>query len=90
MVKYKIGGMIKFLYIFLTTILGLILSFIVHAAIELLYLWWAGAADKEVIWTEIFGKSCALPLWLIYLLPIAGIIFGIWLGFIWWKKIYGD
>ena len=80
----------KALYIFLTVVLMLILSFIIHAAVELVYLGWAESAGVEIIWANVSSKSCALPLWLVYILPIAAIIFGVFLGFFWWKKIYRD
>lgn len=81
----------KFVYIFLWTVLGLILSFIAHGAIEMIYLNWAEKNDKPITWiTVIGGGLCSLPLWLIYLLPILGVIFGIVLGFFCWKKLYGN
>lgn len=78
----------KAIYILLTVILGIILSFIAHAVIEMVYLWWAKSAGVEICWTKIFGSSCALPWWLIISLPILGIILGLFLGFWWWGKIY--
>jgi len=80
----------KAIYVLLTVVFFLIISFIIHAIIELLYLWWAQSVSTEIVWTGVFGKSCALPLWLIYLLPIVAIFVGIGLGFFWWKKIYRD
>jgi dolichol kinase len=79
----------KTIYIILAAFLGLILSFIAHAVIEIVYLSWAEEHARTVKWVTVWGGNCALPLWLIYLLPILGIIFGIILGFFWWKKVYG-
>jgi len=79
----------KTIYIILTAFLGLILSFIAHAVMEMIYLAWARNNNVTVSWTVVIGEACcALPLWLIYLLPILGIIFGIVLGLLWWQKIY--
>ncbi|MEK7143065.1 MAG: hypothetical protein AAB785_02550 [Patescibacteria group bacterium] len=79
----------KFIYLSLATALGLILSFIAHAIIEILYLRWASSNQINIIWTNVGDGACALPPVLIYLLPILGAGFGLWLGFVWWKKIYG-
>lgn len=79
----------KTIYIILAAFLGLLLSFITHGVIEIIYLNWAEKNNVAVKWVTVWGGSCSLPIWLIYLLPILGIIFGIGLGFLWWKKIYG-
>lgn len=76
----------KAIYIILFALLGLIFSFILHAIVEIIYLNWAERNDVIVSWT--LNQSCTLPLWLIVLLPILGIVSGIWLGFLGWKKIY--
>ena len=76
----------KILYIVLWVVLGLMLSFILHAIIEIAYLRWAEA--NNVIVKFVLGGSCALPLWLIILLPILGVIFGLWVGQIAWNKVY--
>lgn len=81
----------RILYLILTTILGILLSFFIHAGIELIYLNWVVKNHIAIKWTYVIGgNACALPLWLIYLLPILGIIFGLWLGFYWWNKVYGN
>lgn len=77
----------KIIFVFLSVILGILLSFVVHAVIEILYLNWAIRINATIEWTRVFGdKSCALPLWLIYLLPVLGIVFGFWLGLYLRKK----
>lgn len=76
----------KIVYIALWIILGLILSSIFHAVIEIFYLKWAEANNIVVHWT--LNGACALPLWLIILLPILSIIFGVWLGLTAWRKVY--
>lgn len=80
----------KTIYILLTAFLGLLLSFIAHGIIEMIYLSWAQKNNVPVKWVTVLGGGlCSLPIWLIYLLPILGIIFGVALGFYWWKKVYG-
>lgn len=79
----------KFIYVSLAISFGIILSFIVHAMIEILYLRWASSHNITINWTDIGDGACALPLVLIYSLPVLGAVFGLWLGFVWWKKIYG-
>lgn len=76
----------KIVYLILWIILGLILSFIFHAVIEILYLSWADKNNIVVNW--VLNGACALPLWLIILLPILFAILGLWLGLIAWRKIY--
>lgn len=78
----------KNIFIILAIILGIILSFLVHAIIEILYLNWAIKTNTIIEWVSVFGegKQCALPLWLIYFLPLLGIVFGFRLGFYLWKK----
>jgi uncharacterized membrane protein YeaQ/YmgE (transglycosylase-associated protein family) len=78
----------KAVYIILWIILGLVLSFIAHAIIEILYLRWANNNNISVHW--ILNGNCALPLWLIIALPILGIIFGLFCGFVAWRKIYAE
>lgn len=78
----------KNIFIISAIILGIILSFLVHAIIEILYLNWAIKTDAVIEWVSVFGegKQCALPLWLIYLLPALGIVFGFRLGLYLWKQ----
>ena len=76
----------KFVYIILWVILGLVLSFVAHAIIEILYLRWANNNNVVIHW--VLNGDCALPLWLIIILPILGIIVGLWCGFVAWRKIY--
>jgi hypothetical protein len=78
----------KIIYIIAWIILGLLLSFIFHGTIELIYLKYASPANLNEV--SVFGNVCFLPIWLIYLLPILGIIFGLCTGFFFWKKVYGS
>ena len=74
----------KLVYIILGIMIGGILSFILHALIEIVYI---NMTDVNVPWTVYHGEPfCALPWWLIITLPILGIIFGIWLGLYMWKN----
>lgn len=76
----------KIIYIILWVFFGLILSSIFHAIIEIIYLNWAQNNNMPIHW--VLNGACALPLWLIILLLILGIVFGIWLGLIAWRKVY--
>ena len=80
------GIMKKVVYIVLWILLGLILSTIVHALIEIIYLRLAEKNDVVVSWT--LNQSCSLPLWLIILLPALGVVFGVVLGLASWQKLY--
>lgn len=77
----------KVVYLFASTILGIILSFLLHAIIELVYL--READDASIIWTSLWGKgSCALPIWLQIGLLVIGMIGGYALGRLWWRIVY--
>ncbi len=75
------------LYLALTTLLGLILSFGAHAMIEMWYLRWAETNHAIVVWTNALG-SCSLPLWFQILLPILGLVGGYFQGRVWWRLVY--
>lgn len=74
----------KIIYISLTIILGFLLSFILHAFLEISYLAWLSSQGKAVI----FYGNCALPLYLQILIILIGIVGGYFLGDFWWRKVY--
>jgi len=74
----------KIIYLIASTFLGLLLSLIIHAVIEIIYLNWAQGQNRIVP----FYRSCSLhPLIQITLL-VAGIVGGFNLGRFWWRKVY--
>lgn len=74
----------KAIYLFSAIILGILLSFITHAFIEIGYLRWAESRNMTVI----FYNGCALlPLFQVLIL-LFGAIGGFFLGRFWWRKIY--
>ena len=78
----------KTVYIILTTFLGILLSFLVHSTIEITYLNWAN--KKGIIlsaYSGITGMCFIHPVAQISLL-LAGIILGLFLGFLWWDIVY--
>jgi len=68
------------------TILGLLLSLIAHALIEIGYLSWA--RDRGISVT--FYHGCALPPWFQAGLVLIGAVGGFFLGRYWWRWIYID
>lgn len=79
----------KIIYQIATTFLGLLLSFLTHAIIEIWYLKWADRTGHIVKWTSVFGKGlCALPIFLQIGLFILGGISGFLLGLYWWRIVY--
>lgn len=74
----------KIVYLAAFIFLGLLLSFNLHTLIEVNYL--KLAAEHNVI-VHFYG-SCALPIYIQILLPALGIIFGIFSGLYWWRRIY--
>lgn len=71
-------------YLAAATVLGLLLSFLAHAFIEMEYLSWMAAQHKVVT----FYGSCALPPALQAALWLAGAVGGFFLGRFWWRKVY--
>lgn len=74
----------KFVYLTAATILGFLLSIILHALVEIVYLYWAGSQG----WIVIFFNGCALPPIFSYILLILGGIGGFFLGRFWWRLVY--
>ena len=71
-------------YLIVATFLGLVLSFIVHALIEMGYLRWA---DSQGLLVPFYG-GCALTPELQIGLWVAGAIGGFLLGRLGWQKVY--
>jgi|SaaInlStandDraft_6_1057023.scaffolds.fasta_scaffold402995_1 hypothetical protein len=80
----------KIIYIALTTFLGLILSFLVHAIAEMSYIKYALAKGIILVDHTFFigGAYCVLPVWLQVGIFILGVGGGFYLGFRWWDYIY--
>ena len=74
----------KAVYLLSTMFLGLLLSFLVHAAIEINYLNWLASHGRAAT----FYGGCVLPPLLQAALWLAGIIGGCYLGQYWWRKVY--
>lgn len=71
-------------YLIAATILGILLSFIAHAVIEINHLNWAQKQEIAVT----FYHGCALSPILQAALWIAGAVGGFLLGRVWWRMIY--
>lgn len=80
----------KFIYILSTIILGILLSFMVHAIIELLVIWLlVGDIDKYglgLTWDQLMLVHSIFT----FVLFVIGLIGGILFGYRWWKIIYID
>ncbi|HEY4495913.1 MAG TPA: hypothetical protein VJC04_00955 [Candidatus Paceibacterota bacterium] len=74
----------KTIYLIATAILGIILSFVVHAIIEITYLSLASGQGQTV---HFYGGCALLPIIQIGLL-LFGVVGGIYLGNYWWRKVY--
>ncbi|MFH1509204.1 MAG: hypothetical protein ABIE68_03505 [bacterium] len=72
------------IYLIASTFLGIILSFFVHAVVEMWYLNYLSDNSFEVIW----HGGCALPYYLQIIILLAGAIGGFFLGKAWWKLVY--
>ena len=74
----------KIVYLILSVILGVFLSFIVHAIIEINYL---SFAETKKIYVIFYG-GCALPYFVQAIILLIGIFGGYFMGKFWWRKIY--
>lgn len=76
-------------YLVLTTVLGVITSFGVHAAVEYSYLSWTDRAGRTVHWyPQLGGGLCALNPIVEYGLLAAGLVGGFIVGRVWWRIVY--
>jgi hypothetical protein len=73
-------------YLAAATVLGLLLSFLAHALIEMQYLAWAESTGRVVT----FNSSCALHPALQAALWLGGAIGGFFVGRLWWRMVYID
>ena len=74
----------KVIYLITFTILGLLLSLIAHAVIEINYINWSLSHAQIVV----FYGNCALHPAFQISLWIFGGVSGFLLGLFWWQKIY--
>lgn len=79
----------KILYISLFIILGILVSFLTHAIIEIV------GINMLVYDFSKYGLGLTWQDWirihniLAVFLFLSGVVFGGWQGFVWWKRIYG-
>lgn len=78
----------KIIYLIASTFLGLLLSFIAHAGIEMVYLSWALKAYDTAGYPVTFYGGCALPPAFQAFIWVLGIVGGFFLGKFWWQKVY--
>ena len=76
----------KVVYIFAWVVLGLLLSLLLHAYIEVKYIHWLLSHGKEV---QFYGNCTLSPALQIAIL-LLGVVGGFFLGRFFWKKIYVD
>lgn len=74
----------KFIYLLAATILGVLLSLIAHAVIEINYLSWAASHGMVLS----FYGACALAPIIQITLWVAGVLGGFFLGRFWYRIIY--
>ena len=74
----------KILYISSSIILGLLISFNLHALVEINYINWAAKQGKILV----FYSGCALPFFIQINIWLIGIISGYFFGIFFWRKIY--
>lgn len=74
----------KTVYLISSTILGLLLSLLAHAGIEMTYLGYMMERGRAVT----FYGGCALPPALQIVIWLAGAVGGFFLGRVWWRLVY--
>ena len=74
----------RIVYLISSALLGIILSLLVHAGIEFMYLDWARDAGRNIVW----HGGCALPVVIQIPLLLIGALGGFMLGRFWWLKVY--
>jgi len=74
----------RIIYLIASTILGIFLSYLAHALIEINYLSWALERGSRIY----FYGACALCPWLQIAFWALGAIGGFFLGRFWWRKLY--
>ena len=74
----------KAVYLFLSVILGLLLSFLAHTAIEMSYLY----GSEKFGYSVSYYNNCFLPPVLQIAILLGGIVGGFLLGQWWWRKVY--
>jgi len=80
----KATNLKRIVYLMASTILGVFLSYLAHAAMEINYRNWVISQGRAVT----FYGACALPLWLQIGLWLIGALGGFFLGRFWWRKVY--
>lgn len=79
----------KILYIILITVLGIMLSYLAHATLEISALRKYISSGAGIEWHSHFGiGQCALSPFVQYGLFAFGLVGGILLGFNWWRIVY--
>lgn len=77
------------LYLVLTTLLGVIMSYGIHAVLELWYLRYLDQHGQFPVWQTHFGMGLsALPVSVQYGLLLVGGFGGWFTGRVWWRWVY--
>lgn len=75
----------KIIYHTACVFLGILLSYLVHAVVEIIYL----CHNQNITWYKHWGVfGCALPPVVQYILLAGGVIGGYFLGRFWWRIVY--
>lgn len=92
--EHGVGGkrnnLKRTIYLLLAALLGLLLSGIAHAVIEIVSLNTAVNNASPVVWRHYLDGafSCSLPPVAFYGLPVLGIVGGFLTGRVWWRWVY--
>lgn len=80
----------KTVYIICFTFLGILLQFLIHAGIEVLYIKMLARNFETYSLGFSFQQLVLFHHIVTVILLIAGILFGLWQGKYWWKRLYED
>jgi hypothetical protein len=87
MQRYTIA-MKKTLYVFLFTTAALLLTFLVHAVLEISILWWIQNNFDVYGSSYVWQNWSFLHLWVGRLLWVIGLVLGVYGGFRYWDILY--
>jgi hypothetical protein len=79
----------KSLYLYLSSLLGMLLFLLVHRIVVFLVFVWASSAGSLITWDK-YLLFMGLDYFTLILFLMLGSWYGIWLGMYWYKRVYEE
>lgn len=80
----------KIIYIICFTFLGVLLQFLIHAGIEVLYIKLLLSDFQKYSLGFSWNQWLTIHFIATIILLVIGVLFGFWQGRYWWKRLYGN